>query len=229
MAKHTLQAQKRDLFGKKLKKLRKQGILPANLFGKETQSVSIQVVTKEFDRVFKEAGETSVVYLKLEGEEKERPILISNIHFNPITDTKLHVDLHQVNLKEKVTANVPVELTGEIELVKSGAAILNQNIHEIEVEALPTDIPENITFDISGLTEIGAMLKVSGAKVPSGVEVKTDSELIVVSISEPQKEEVVAPPAEEAAAEGEPTKVAGEEAVTGAEEKTPEAETPKEQ
>ena len=226
MTKYSLEAQKRDLFGKKLKRLRKQGILPANLFGKTTESTSIQMKLQEFDRVYKEAGETSVVYVKIEGEEKERPVLISNLHFDPISGRKLHVDLHQVNLKEKVTANVPVEIIGESQLIKDGIAVLNQSINEIEVEALPTDIPENITFDISGLKELGDHLNVSDAKVPSTVEIKTEPELVVVSLSEPQKEEVIVPPAAEEGAEGEPTKVEGEEAVTGTE-KAPEGEAPK--
>jgi len=225
MTKFTLQAQKRDLFGKKLNKIRKQGILPANLFGKQVDSTSIQFNLKDFDRVYKEAGETSVVYVSVDGENKERPVLISNIHMNPVTDAKLHVDLHQVNLKEKVIANVPVEITGESEHIKLGTAVLNTLINEIEVEALPTDIPENITFDISALKEIGDSLKVSDAKIPSGVLLKTDPEQIVVSLSEPQKEEE-APTPVEVAVEGEPTKVAGEESVTGTE-KTPEAGAPK--
>jgi len=225
MAKFNLVAEKRDLFGKKLKKLRKQGILPGNLFGKDTKSVAIQVKTKDFERLYKEAGETSVIYIKIEGEEKERPVLVSDLHFNPITDTKLHVDFHQVNLKEKVTAHVPVEIVGEPEIVKSGAAILSVTLNEIEIEALPTDIPENITFDVSNLNEIGAMLKVSDAKVSSDVEIKTDPEISVVSVSEPQKEEVVEAPVAEVT-EGEPTKVAGEESVTGAE-KAPASENAK--
>ncbi|KKT38908.1 MAG: 50S ribosomal protein L25 [Candidatus Collierbacteria bacterium GW2011_GWF2_44_15] len=231
MTKYNLEAQKRELFGKKLKKLRRQGILPANLFGKTTDSTAIQLKLRDFERVYKEAGETSVVYVKVEGEEKDRPVLISNLHFDPITDLKLHVDLHQVNLKEKVTANVPVEIVGEAELIKTGEAVLNQSINEIEVEALPTDIPDSITFDISGFKEIGDHLNVSDAKVPSAVEITTDLDLVVVSLSEPQKEEVIAPPVvegEEGAqtTEGEPAKVEGEEAITGAE-KTPDSETSK--
>ena len=225
MTKYNLEAQKRELFGKKLKKLRRQGILPANLFGKTTDSTAVQLKLREFERVYKEAGETSVVYVKVEGEEKERPVLISNLHFDPITDLKLHVDLHQVNLKEKVTANVPVEILGEVELIKTGEAVLNQSINEIEVEALPTDIPESITFDISGFKEIGDHLNVSDAKVPAAVEITTDMELVVVSLSEPQKEEVVEVPVEEVV-EGEPTKIAGEEGVTGAD-KAPDSENSK--
>lgn len=191
MTKYTLKAEKRTIFGKKINRLRKSGILPGNLFGKNIDSQAIQVKTKDFDKIYKEAGETGIVYIQVEGEEKDRPTLITGLANNPSTGAKFHADFHQVNLKEKVTAHVPVEITGESELIKSGDAVLNQSITEIEIESLPTEIPENIIFDISVLKEIGDQLKVSDAKLPSGVEVKTDMELSVVSLAEPQKEEVV--------------------------------------
>jgi large subunit ribosomal protein L25 len=199
MQKFTLKAENRKIIGKKIKQLRRQGIVPANLFGKTIDSQAIQVNAVEFNRVYKEAGETSLVWVKVEGEEKERPTLVTAVHFNPITGDKLHIDFHQVNLKEKVTANVPVEIIGESELVNSNAAVLSQSLNEIEVEALPTDIPENITFDISSLKEIGDHLKVSDAKVGAEVEIKTDPEQIVVALQEPMKEEVI--PVEEEVSE----------------------------
>ncbi len=189
MEKFILKADKRSVLGKKIRQLRHQGLIPGNVFGKGIDSQAIQVVATEFNRVYKEAGETSLVWLKLEGEAKERPTLVTGIAFNPINGDKLHVDFHQVNLKEKVTANVPVELTGECELVETNVAVLSQSLTEIEVEALPTDIPENITFDISVLKEIGDQLKVSDAKVGPDVEITTDPEQMVVSLQEPQKEE----------------------------------------
>jgi len=194
-----LKAEKRTVIGSKVKKLRREGIVPANLFGKGIDSQAIQINAVEFNRLYKEAGETSLVWVKVEGEEKERPTLVTSVHFNPVTGNKLHVDFHQVNLKEKVTANVPVELIGESELVNTNAAVLSQSLNEIEVEALPTDIPENISFDISQLKEIGDQLKVSDAKVGAGVEIQTDPEQIVVSLQEPMKEEVI--PVEEVAEE----------------------------
>ncbi len=201
MTKHTLTATKREVFGKKINRLRKQGILPANIFGKNVDSLAIQISNTQFERVYKQAGETGIVYITVEGESKERPTLISNYTLHPVTDKSLHVDFYQVNLKEKVTAFVPVELTGESELLKSGAGVINTLINEIEIEALPTDIPEAFIFDISALKAIGDTLKVSSLTAPAGVEIQADPELVVISMSEPEKEEVVvAAPAEETAA-----------------------------
>lgn len=191
MQKFILKADKRTVLGSKVKQLRRTGVIPANLFGKTIESQAVQVSGVEFNRVYKEAGETSLIYVKVEGEDKERPTLVTSVHFNPITGDKLHVDFHQVNLKEKVTANVPVEIIGESELVNNNEAVLSQSLNEIEIEALPTEIPESITFDISSLKAIGDHLLVSDAKVSADVEIKTDPEQMVVSLQEPMKEEVI--------------------------------------
>ncbi len=189
MNKFVLKAEKRALLGSKVKKLRRQGIVPANVFGHTVKSQAIQVSAVEFARVYKDAGETSLIWLKIDGEDKERPTLIKSLTNNPTTGQKLHVDFHQVNLKEKVTANVPVEVIGEAQLVKDGLAVLDINLQEIEVEALPTDIPESIIFDISSLKEIGDHLKISDAKISAGVTVLTDLEKIAVALGAPMKEE----------------------------------------
>lgn len=189
MQKYILKADKRTVLGSKVKQLRRAGIVPANLFGKTIESQAIQVNAIDFNRVYKEAGETSLVWVKVEGEDKERPTLVTSVAFSPMTGDKMHVDFHQVNLKEKVTANVPVEIIGESELISSNMAVLSQSLNEIEIEALPTEIPESIVFDISALKEIGDHLLVSDAKVGAEVEIKTDPEQMVVSLQEPQKEE----------------------------------------
>jgi large subunit ribosomal protein L25 len=203
MNKFVLKAEKRVLLGSKTKKLRRLGTVPANIFGHKVDSLAIQVSAVEFARVYKEAGETSLIWLKVEGEDKERPTLIKSLTNNPVTGRKVHVDFHQVNLKEKVTANIPVEVIGESNLVNDGLAVLDVNLQEIEVEALPTDLPESIIFDVSTLKEIGDNQKVSDAKIPAGVTVLTDPEKIVIALGAPMKEEVI-------------EEVAIEETVTGA-------------
>jgi len=189
MNKFVLKAEKRLLTGSKVKQLRRQGIVPANVFGHTVKSQAVQVTAVDFARVYKEAGETSLIWLKIQDEDQERPTLIKALTNHPVTGQRLHIDFHQVNLKEKVSANVPVEVIGENQLVKDGLAVLDVNLHEIEVEALPTDIPENLVFDISTLTAIGDHFKVSDAKVSSEVTIVTDPEKVVVAIGAPQKEE----------------------------------------
>ncbi|MBI2590374.1 MAG: 50S ribosomal protein L25 [Candidatus Blackburnbacteria bacterium] len=220
---NSLQAEKREIFGRKIKKLRKNGIIPANVSGKHIKSFSIQVKADEFKKVFSEAGETGVVGLTVDGAV--HPVLIHEIHKDPVYDSALHVDFLEVNLSEKVTATVPVEIVGESPAVASETGVLVTQMHEVEVEALPTDLPDSIQVDISGLTAVDDAIKVSDLKVDrSKVEIKEeDPERIVVSIAEPAKEEVeeVAPSAAEgeegAPAEGETGE--GETPAEGAEEK----------
>ena len=189
MNKHLLKAEKRSILGSKVKRLRKQGLIPATVFGRTVDSLSVQVSAVEYNRVYKQAGDTSIIWLTIEGEEKERPTLVKGTASNPMTGDTLHIDFHQVNLKEKVTAWVPVELEGEAELVKNGSAVLDLQLKEIEIEALPTEIPEKIVFDISNLKEIGDHLKVGDAKVGAGITVLSDPESIIAALGELQKEE----------------------------------------
>ncbi len=204
MTKIQLKAEKRKVKGRKVKTLRAKGILPANIYGKDVKSVSIQISSKEFRDIFKKAGETSIVEIALGSET--RPVLISEVQVHPATDEVLHIDFRQVNLKEKVTAQIPVEVIGESPVEKSGMGTVVLLTRELEVEALPADLPEKFEVDASKLTEVDQAVKVSDLKVSGEVEIKADPEQIVVKVEPPQKEEevVVAPPAEgeEVAAEG---------------------------
>jgi large subunit ribosomal protein L25 len=218
MDKINLSAENRILSGRKVKTLRKQGIIPANIFGKKVTSLSISVNLKEFSKVYEKAGETSLITLILGSDKtkkEERAVLITNVQYDAVSDMPIHVDFHQVDLKEKVTADVEVELIGESPAEKTGIGTVVQYIDEIEVEALPMDLPEKFIIDVSTLTEVDQAVFVKDLKVEKDkVEVKVDAEEIVVKIEPPQKEEVVEPtpvegevvegtvPAEGEAAEG---------------------------
>ncbi|HSX48865.1 MAG TPA: 50S ribosomal protein L25 [Candidatus Saccharimonadales bacterium] len=219
MVKITLKAEKRKVTGRKVKNLRKEGQIPANIYGKDVPSLSIQVGAKDLEGVFKKAGETAIIDLTI-GKEV-RPVLVHNMQIHPVTDEVLHVDFRQVNLKEKVSANIPVELVGESPAQKSGIGTAVLLVKELEVEALPGDLPEKFEVDASILTEVDQVVKISDLKYDkSKVEVKTDVESIVAKVEPPQKEEVVvAAVVEEAAA----TTEGAEKPAEGTEAATPEA------
>lgn len=215
MDKKELKAEERKVTGRKVKNLRKEGLLPGNVFGKKVKSEAIQVVLKDFEKVFKEVGETGLVMLKV--GKNEKPVLIHNLQLNPVTDKPLHVDFLQVDLKEKVEAEVPVELIGESPAEKQGIGTVVQYVNEVKVEALPTDLPDSFEVDTSILTEVDQAIHIKDLKVDSSkVEIKADSEEIVAKVEPPQKEEEVAPPV---SAEGEIPSEGGE-----AEEQAPSAE-----
>lgn len=208
MTEIKLTAQKRVMTGKKVKKLRKEGLLPANIFGKKIKSQSLSLNQKEFEKVFEEAGETGIVNLTIEGEKEAHPVMIQNLQRNPVTDDVLHADLRQVILTEKVVANIPVEMVGEAPAAEQKLGILIQNISEIEVEALPLDLPEKFVVDVSGLNNVGDEILVKSIEVnKSKVELKTDENLVVVKIEPLAKEEVAPPPVGEVV----PAEVEGEE------------------
>lgn len=214
-----LTVEKRKVTGRKVKALRQQGILPANIYGKKEKSLAVQLEAKSFLPVFKEAGETSLIELKVADEKEARPVLIHNVQFHPVEETPLHVDFYQVDLKEKVTTKVPVELIGESPAIKDKIGILIQPLSEVEVEALPADLPEKIEVDISGLKAVDETVIVGSVKVPEGVKILTDEKEVLVKIEPPAKEEVAPPPVAEAVVEGEATEEKPEETPSGEEEK----------
>jgi len=205
MDKITLNAEKRKVFGRKVKTLRGTGVLPCNVYGKKTKSEALSVKTTDFTEVFGKSGETALVTLVIKnGKTEEKAVLISNVQLDPLTDKPIHADFHQVDLKEKVTAEVPVELSGESPAEKQGLGTVVQYIDEIEVTALPTDLPEKFALDISALAEVDQAIYIKDLQIDKAkVELKADLETILVKVEPPQKEEVVAPPAEAVAPEGE--------------------------
>lgn len=190
----------RKVLGKKVKKLRREGILPANVYGKDVKSLSVQVPYKEFEKVLKVAGETGLVDLHVNGEV--RPVLIHNVQYDPLQSIPVHADFYQVNLKEKVKTMVPLVFTGEPAAVLNKVGILLEQLSEIEVEALPTDLPESIEVGVEHLENVDSQITVGEIKVPQGVTVLTAPDQVVAKIGElVTKEASEQAAAEQAAAE----------------------------
>lgn len=205
---HSITVTKREMLGKKVKKLRKEGILPANIYGKDVASVSVQVPTKEFEKVFKETGSTGLIELTL-GSEK-RPVLIHNVQYDYVTNLPVHVDFYQVNLKEKIKAMVPVELVGEPKAVTEKLGLLMQVINEVEVEALPADLPEHLEINVTHLAAIDDNVTVVDIKKPQGADILTPTDEMIAKITElVSKEAEEQAAAEAAAAEAASTEAGG--------------------
>jgi len=190
MNKLTLKAETRNIFGKKLKKIRKQGIIPGNIYGQDFKSTAVSFNLKDFINVYKVSGETGIVYLSL--KEKEVPTLIKSLQKHPVTDKLLHVDFRKIDLKKKVETEVPVKVTGVSEAVTQKAGVLLLQSETLLVEALPEDIPSHFEIDISQIKEIGQEIKVSDLKKSEKYQIKTPLEKVVVSVIA-HKEESVTP------------------------------------
>jgi large subunit ribosomal protein L25 len=187
MGKLIIKAEKRNITGRKVKKLRQQALVPANVFGKKVKSQSIQIKLADFEKTYKETGETGLLELHIGNEKK--PALIHNVQADPVTDAVLHIDFLQVNLKEKVVAEIPIELTGESPAEKQGLGTVVQYMDEVEVEALPTDLPEKFEIDASILLEVDQTVYLKDLKYDkTKVEIKEDVEKIIAKL-EPLREE----------------------------------------
>ncbi len=183
----TLKAEKREVFGKRTKRLREEGLIPAELYGRGVSNVHLSVPAKEFARVYREAGEHSVLYVEVDG--KSHPVLIHGVEENRIGSGILAIDFHEIRMDEKVKTHVPLEFQGEAPAVKEKEGVLIKSMDEIEVEALPADLPHSIKVDLSGLTELDESLYVKDLPKSDKYEYVVDAKTVVVSVTA-HKEEV---------------------------------------
>ncbi|MEK7597546.1 MAG: 50S ribosomal protein L25 [Patescibacteria group bacterium] len=185
----SLKAELRTVFGKKLNKVRKQGLIPGNIYGPDFKSKSISVVYKDLVKTYKLVGETGVVYLNLDKENI--PVLIKSIQKHPLSSSLLHIDFRKIDLTKKIETNVPVKTTGVSEAVSQKGGVLLVQSDTILVEALPEDIPSHIEVDVTIIKEIGQEIKVADLKKSDKYEIKTPAEKVVVSVVAHKEESIV--------------------------------------
>lgn len=203
MEKILLKAEVREDLGKiGAKHLRKKGLIPGVIYREGTEGVNVQVDSKDLWHVLHtEAGENAIITVEISGAKShpERTVIMKEVQTDPINDKFIHVDFQEISLKEKLKVNIPVVVKGEAVGVKEDEGVLGQIMWELEVECLPTAIPENISINVEEL-RIGDAIHVKDLTAPEGVELLDDPEQVVVTVNPPHEEEVAA---EEAPAEGE--------------------------
>lgn len=200
---YPLTATIRDIVGHKSRNLSKKGDIPATIYGRGRESIIASVTKEAFLSVYKKAGETHIVDLSING--KTLPVLIHNIQIQPVSKKVLHIEFLTVNLTEKLKTFVQISLIGESPAVTDKKGILLTTLQEIEIETLPTNIPETIPVDVSTLAEVDQEIKVNQLVIPSGVTVLADPELTVVKVGAIVIEEAPEPTIEEASKESEAT------------------------
>jgi large subunit ribosomal protein L25 len=179
----------RDILGKKGKALRREGFIPAELYGHGFKNVHVAVPAKEFAKLYKTAGATTLVTLLIEKEKKS--VMIHEVGRDAVTDEIIHVDFHQVRMDELVKALVPIEFVGEAPAVKEKGAVINKSMSEIEVEAFPQDLPHVISVSLSTLADLNQSIYVKDLIRPKGVTFLVEAETAVATATEPLPEEVV--------------------------------------
>jgi len=186
----TLSAKIRKIYGKKTKTLRKKGILPAVLYGPKIKNLNLEVKMKEFEKVYKEAGESSLVSLEISNQKEKNLVLIHQLAKDPLKSKLIHVDFYQPCLTEEVEVTVPLIFEGEAPAVKNLEGTLVKNISELEIKALPEKLPHEIKVEIGKLQTFEDHILIKDLKLPEGVKVLRDGEEIVVSVSPPEKEKI---------------------------------------
>lgn len=181
----SLTASKREP-AKAPKTVRKEGNVPAVVYGPKQEAITISVPAREFDKVLKSAGESTVI--ELTGLGEAMPVLIHEVDRDPVTNVPRHIDLYAIEKGAKVEVAVPLVFVGESEAVKAGANLVKV-MHELEIEAAPADLPHDIQVDISVLANVGDQIHVSDLKIPAGVTVKVEGIEVIALIQEVQAEE----------------------------------------
>lgn len=206
-----LKVTKREILGKKVRFLRRQGITPVHLFGHGIESQALQCDAAKLQQVLAEAGKTKLINFKIDGEKKARSVIVREVEIELPRRGLVHVDFYQVRKAEEVKVEVPVVLVGEAPALKLRENTLLQELDTLSVECLPANIPASVELDISSLTEAEQVLRVKDIELEKGVTVLNDPEVVVAKISARRVEEVV------------------EEAVEAPEEAPPPEEEPKEE
>jgi len=187
---NTLIATKRSKTTK-LTDVRKNGGIPAVVYGARVENTSISVPSIAFEKVWKDAGESSTIVLEL--EKKNIDVLIHEVQVDPVKSFPIHIDFLAIDMNKPIEVDITLEFVGVAPAEKDGLGVLVKVLHEIEIEALPKNIPHNISVDLSGLITLENKIHVKDLVLPTGVKVLTDGEEVVALVTQVQEEKEEVP------------------------------------
>ncbi len=190
-----LHADRREALGKKVKRLRRDGMVPGNVYGLDMEPIPLTIDGREFIAVHQRAGSTGVIDLAVNSADT-LPVLVQEVQHDPPTSRVLHVSFVQVDLTKPVSAMVPVVIHGDAPAVELGAIVI-QHVNEVSVSALPDDIPEHFEVDVSVLADFDHSLLVGDLDAPAGVTIQTESDDLMVRAERPRVVEEEEPEEEE--------------------------------
>jgi len=226
----TLKVEKRDK-KESLGEIRKAGLMPAVFYGKKEASTSIKLPYVIFEKTLKDAGESTILHL--EGKGIDVDVLIHEVDLDPVTDKPRHADFYAIEKGKKLSIKIPLEFVGVAVAVKDLGGILVKVMHEMEIEALPKDLPHKIEVDISSLATFDSVVTAGSVKLPEGVTLKVKPEEVVASVYEPKEEVVEVAPVDlsaiEVAKKGKEAKEGAEGAEAASVEAAPKKEEKKEE
>jgi large subunit ribosomal protein L25 len=184
-----LSAKIRKETGKKTSVLKNSGRIPAVIYGHKVENVLLDVDYKEFQKVLREAGESSLIELDIEGDKEKRPVLVHELQRDPVTDKLIHIDFLQTSLTEEVEVKVALVFEGTSLAVKDLGGTLVKNISELDIKALPQNLPHEIRVSIDSLNTFEDHILVKDLNIPKDVKVLAEPDEIVLSVSQPENVE----------------------------------------
>lgn len=205
MAQEAVVVQQRSVLGKRVHRLRRDGVLPANIYGRGLESMPVQLDAREALTMLRTHGLNNLFTIRVDGEGEPRSVVVRDVDRHPTTREVRHIDFFQVDLTRPIQAAVPIVLTGDAPAVQRHGGILVTGIDSVLVDALPGDLPSTIETSVESLTELDAVLTVGDISFPEGVTPLTDPEIAIARIARPRlilsaaDEEEAAEEAEEAA------------------------------
>ncbi|MEE8338128.1 MAG: 50S ribosomal protein L25 [Dehalococcoidia bacterium] len=217
----TYELTPRAVLGKKVKRLRREGTLPANIYGRGLESVAVQIPLRTARELLTAHGTNTLISVEVEGEKQARPVIVRDVKVHPVSGALQHLDFFQVDLTRTIRAAVPVVLIGVAPAVAEHGGIVLTGITTVQVEALPADVPDHFEISVEQLAEIDQQILVGALVVPQGVTVHSDEDQMLVRITRPrliEEEEEEVLEGEEELAEGEEGEEAEGEAAEGEEE-----------
>lgn len=171
----------------KAAQVREQGLIPGECYGSGKDNASIQMEYQSFRKAYIQAGDNTIIELDIAGTK--HPVLVHDVQFDPIHDTVTHVDFKFVDMKVEVVANIPVHLVGESPAVKNMGGTLVQNLHELEVKCLPSDLPHEFEVDVTVLEDFHSAIHVSDVAISDKVEILNSLEQTIATVAAPRAEE----------------------------------------
>ena len=183
-----LSAQTREKMGKKNESLRAEGLIPGVLYGRKIKNQLVKVDEKDFREVFEKAGESTLVNLSVDGQDKVE-VLIHEIQKNPVTEKYIHIDFYQIRRGEKIIAKITLNFVGESPAVKNQDGVLIKNYDELEIKCLPKDLVHDIKVDLSKLENLEDAIRIKDLDIPKEIEILADEENAVVTVAPPRTAE----------------------------------------
>ena len=184
----TYPVTRREISGKKVRKMRRDGVIPANIYGRGIESVAVQIPFAEARIMLNEHGRNTLIAVQVSGEAEPRSVVVRDLDREPVSGAIQHIDFFEVELDRKLQADIPVRLIGEAPATQTWDGILVHDVDAVTIEALPGDLPDHFEISVEGMEELDDQLTAGDLELPSGVELVVDASTVIARIARPRLE-----------------------------------------